>query len=432
MFKSCKWIFVAAAVLTLASCKHIADQMPNTTTQIFLTHPPCTTCGSTTLILGQKGDKGEPGAPGKPGDDGDDGNKGDRGPPGKPGENGKNGKNGENGKNGSNGKNGERGLRGEAGAKGEPGPPGNSFSLSDPKILSRFLILPFLAWVLNSLVQYSLKRIHLLRTLYIDIDYRIRLAVSGYKQLENWEKLRDIEKILPPRIIWDEKNRVFDGLQSDARSCLWGNELAAVHLFYRKADLLQQSFYKAGQISDDIRALFVAQHVEKDETKNEATKTFLKSLYSSIDQTLEDTKLFIEGWLSIQDDEKVDLNELELKDFADRNYEGVATKFFWRPWIWHWCFAYAPFCFALSIGLFFIFSISIEYSWQNSWVILAVLTSFQILLWWRSKKWVDKKILKTVLQTFGKVIDEQAKSKRTLKLLGFFEKLLESIRQKIS
>jgi Collagen triple helix repeat (20 copies) len=116
-------------------------------------------------------------------------------------------------------------IRGEKGDKGDPGAPGNSLTVA-------VVYVGIVGWVAQMLLSYAGRRWNLIKTLKIDLRFRIADTINTYfrlKTLINEFKnnpanviLADKEKFLRPVA---EEHLVYKNLQLQLVECLWGHEV---------------------------------------------------------------------------------------------------------------------------------------------------------------------------------------------------------------
>ncbi len=96
------------------------------------------------------------------------------------------------------------------------------------------LLPPVLAWYLASVLSYTLRRVHLVRILFVDIDARLRFSILGICSVRRWLLESSAStKSLPFLSTAREHHQVYSSMENDLHACLWGNEVDAVRFFYR-------------------------------------------------------------------------------------------------------------------------------------------------------------------------------------------------------
>lgn len=161
------------------------------------------------------------------------------------------------------------------------------------------LVAPIIAFILAGIVGYALKRINLARTLYVDVSYRLRFETSAiYRLMPQLEKLRDwagneTHETPPFIIIVKEDHFVLSNIQDDLKSCLWGNEVDAVRIFYRD---FQRIEHRAGKI-EELYTDLVKKYVE---CPSSTFRTrYARCYVDQIDDQFEIIKEIVAFWLNI-------------------------------------------------------------------------------------------------------------------------------------
>ena len=188
---------------------------------------------------------------------------------------------------------GGRGAEKMGGRGGRTGSGPNNASLTVS------LVAPIIAFILAGIVGYALKRINLARTLYVDVSYRLRFETSAiYRLMPQLEKLRDwagneTHETPPFIIIVKEDHFVLSNIQDDLKSCLWGNEVDAVRIFYRD---FQRIEHRAGKI-EELYTDLVKKYVE---CPSSTFRTrYARCYVDQIDDQFEIIKEIVAFWLNI-------------------------------------------------------------------------------------------------------------------------------------
>ena len=139
----------------------------------------------------------------------------------------------------------------------------------EPKVpvdILRFLIFPVIIWIAANLVNYSIKRMHLARILYVDTAYRLRFAARSVITLQKW--LREFETQRRPLLrspIMQEKHEVYPSIQDALVSATWGQEIPAVRIYYRDFQEIEERAGKIAEIYGNFCSSFQRQPPSDDQ-----------------------------------------------------------------------------------------------------------------------------------------------------------------------
>lgn len=222
----------------------------------------------------------------------------------------------------------------------------------------RTLIVPFVApivaLILAGIVRYALRRYHLVRNLYVDVDYRLRFEIlSAYSlsdQLGSLKGWANAPLLKPPpflRIV-QEQHFLLPTMQDDLGSCLWGNEVDAVRNFYRDFQLIECRAAK-------IEGLYL-ELVRKVAEDAEGSKIRLDIYIDQIECQLELIKTIVRFWVRILCKSTFEFDSEPEREFKVKlAFPGVARKLVFRRLVWYSTFVFVPII-ALSsafAGVFF-------------------------------------------------------------------------------
>ena len=114
--------------------------------------------------------------------------------------------------------------------------------------IAKILVIPFLILGAQKLFSYSRQRFNLIKTLRIDLAYRIANAISAYQQLFQWNEalnlshktLTNAPTPLPHLRPHAEEHFLYKSLQLEMMHSLWGKEVQTVREAYRGLDILEK------------------------------------------------------------------------------------------------------------------------------------------------------------------------------------------------
>ena len=243
----------------------------------------------------------------------------------------------------------------------ENGALGNS--LSDPVTILRFVATPFAFWLLKNLISYSFLRIHVLRSLYADIEYRLRFTHTCITNTERWLQSTSgrIDRTVPFLGTAKEEHIVYPTMQSDIRECTWSEEVTALRILYRGLDEIE---VRLGKIENCFSQM-VAHSRRMDEANiaPHVHNQMMRRYRSEIQENLSQIKEIYRFW------KKVGLRSCRRKfsisaycrsfllqivslvtrahvplGLADKKsvYRHVASSIFVGFWVWHLFWVWVP------------------------------------------------------------------------------------------
>ena len=316
----------------------------------------------------------------------------------------------------------------------ENGALGNS--LSDPLTILRFVVTPFAFWLLKNLISYSFLRIHVLRSLYADIEYRLRFTHTCIMNTERWLRTTSgrMNRAVPFLGTAKEEHIVYPTMQSDIRECLWGREVTALRILYRGLDEIE---VRLGKIENCFSQMIAhSRRMDEANVLPHVHDQMMRRYRSEIQENLSQVKAIYGFWkkvgvrsyrrkLSISTRYRSLLLQIVSRvarthvprGLADKKsvYRRVAGSIFVGPWSWHLVWAWGP---ALVISLVvFVFFWGPLLSFERfliSFKAAALSLLFYFVVGCSSYWWNQRRIRKNVLEFEDKRWSEQIlKEKRT-------------------
>ena len=245
---------------------------------------------------------------------------------------------------------------------------GVSLSLSDPLTIARFVVTPILLWILKNLVSYSFRRMHIARTIYVDVEYQLRFLNRAVEELEKWfGGLRQWPPVVGYLRLSPDRHYVYPSIQTEILECMWGEEITAVRLFYRDMEQVERCAEKIAGFADKAyvrrHAHLLKERIEK--VRNEAE---LKRAVEAIDENLKVLSKIRDFWVKEVGEHAEGKNRKikcrVLKFFGNKKckentgrgnpYRNVASQLLYSPWVWHALFTlgWALLIFAALVILF--------------------------------------------------------------------------------
>ncbi|MEP2758831.1 MULTISPECIES: hypothetical protein [Alphaproteobacteria] len=277
---------------------------------------------------------------------------------------------------------------------------GVSLSLSDPLTIARFVVTPILLWVLKNLVSYSFRRMHIARTIYVDVEYQLLFLDKAVEGLTKW--LSDLSQkppVVPYLRLSPDRHYVYPSIQADILECMWGEEITAVRFFYRDMEQVERHAEKIAASAHAIYALPPASLLKGRTAKMRYDADFSREV-EAIKKHLEALDMIKKFWV---DAVGRSANQKEPS-------RGAASQLLYSPWVWHPIFTVVPaFLILLFVGaLFFgpnLYSVGLEFlPWPVQLVLLCLLPLFLILAvglsWLGAKSKADKRIFGVVTQRY--------------------------------
>ena len=222
---------------------------------------------------------------------------------------------------------------------------GASLSLSDPLTIARFVVTPILLWILKNLVSYSFRRVHIARTIYVDVEYQLRFLDGAIDGLAKWlGDLRKSPKVISYIRLSPDRHYVYPSIQREILECMWGQEITAVRLFYR--DMEQVERY-AERISTSATTIFGLPPTHLLKRGAKVRNDFeLNREIEVVDENLTGLRSIRNFWL----DEVGNRKDVE----GNVRYDAVASKLLYSRWVWHSIFtgAWSAFIVAVLVELF--------------------------------------------------------------------------------
>lgn len=316
----------------------------------------------------------------------------------------------------------------------ENGASGNS--LSDPVTILRFVATPFAFWLLKNLISYSFLRIHVLRSLYADIEYRLRFTHTCITNTERWLRTTSgrMNRAVPFLGTAKEEHIVYPTMQSDIRECLWGGEVTALRILYRGLDEIE---VRLGKIENCFSQMIAhSRRMDEANALPHVHDQMMRRYRSEIQENLSQVKAIYGFW------KKVGLRSYRRKfsisaycrrfllqivslvtrrhvslGLADKKsvYRHVASSIFVGVWVWHLLWAWGP-AVILVLAVFVLFwgpLLSFEH-FEVSVGLGALVLLFYSTVGLGAYWWSQRRIRENVLELEDKRWNEQiSKEKRT-------------------
>jgi hypothetical protein len=316
----------------------------------------------------------------------------------------------------------------------ENGALGNS--LSDPLTILRFVVTPFAFWLLKNLISYSFLRIHVLRSLYADIEYRLRFTHTCIMNTERWLRATSgrMNRAVPFLGTAKEEHIVYPTMQSDIRECLWGREVTALRILYRGLDEIE---VRLGKIENCFSQMIAhSRRMDEANVLPHVHDQMMRRYRSEIQENLSQVKAIYGFW------KKVGLRSYRRKfsisaycrrfllqivslvatmrvslGLADKKsvYRHVASSIFVGVWVWHLLWAWGP-AVILVLAVFVLFwgpLLSFEH-FEVSVGLGALVLLFYSTVGLGAYWWSQRRIRENVLELEDKRWNEQiSKEKRT-------------------
>lgn len=229
-------------------------------------------------------------------------------------------------------------------------------ALSDPLTIARFVVTPILLWILKNLVSYSFRRIHIARTIYVDVEYQLRFLDRAVEGLTKWlNGLSQKPPVVPYLRLSPDRHYVYPSIQEDILECMWGEEITAVRFFYRDMEQVERHAEKIAASAHAIYALPPA-NLLNGRTAKMRYDADLKRGMEAIRKNLEALSRVKEFWV-----------ETVGRSTDQKNpFRGAASQLLYRLWVWHPIFTIAPaVLILLTVGALFwgayLYSLGLEY-----------------------------------------------------------------------
>jgi hypothetical protein len=186
-------------------------------------------------------------------------------------------------------------------------------------------------WLTQMLVAYATRRLHLIRTLKVDIAYRAGSAANAYYYLLIWRhhfrlfpeenanlpaipefKAENAKPLEIPVLTTpvSEEHVVYANIQAQMVECLWGAEVADVRITYRWLGLIETRIASISQLSKEIVDVI---HDEKQDAKRKLAH--LKDLVAALDDLMLKHRDYLEEFFKLED--ITGLEDAARADFLD-------------------------------------------------------------------------------------------------------------------
>jgi len=276
---------------------------------------------------------------------------------------------------------------------------GALLSLSDPLTIARFVVTPILLWVLKNLVSYSFRRMHIARTIYVDVEYQLLFLDMAIKGLKSW--LIDLSQkppVVPYLRLSPDRHYVYPSIQADILECMWGEEITAVRFFYRDMEQVERHAEKIAASAHAIYGLPPANLLKGRTAKMRYDADFNREV-EAVKKHLEALDMIKKFWV----------DTVGSKADQKNCFRGAAAQLLYTPRVWHSIFTVVPaFLILLFVGALFLgpnlYSVRLEFlSWPVQVIVLGLSSLLVVGLefaCWRIKKRADKKIFGVVTQGY--------------------------------
>lgn len=268
-------------------------------------------------------------------------------------------------------------------------------SLSDPLTIARFVVTPILLWVLKNLVSYSFRRMHIARTIYVDMEYQLLFLNRAVEGLTEWlNGLSQQPPIVPYLRLSPDRHYVYPSIQSEILECMWGEEITAVRLFYRDMEQVEQCAEKIAISAGAVYALPPA-NLLKGRTAKVQHEVTLRREMEAFDRNLDALCKIRDFWV----------DTVGGTANAKNPYRGAASQCLYRPAIWHLLFT-GIWSFLILVILAVLFQ-PIHFG-ENGiapftpWTTIAAVIVVAIMLLAKSQS--DKRIKQTVVSLHPSVL----------------------------
>ena len=222
-------------------------------------------------------------------------------------------------------------------------------SPSDPFSFIKLTIFPVVAWILKNLISYSFMRVHATRAIYVDVEYRLRFLRLAIREGKAWlENFDPVQPRVPLLNISREDHVVYGAIQADLKECTWGNEVAAIRLFYRSLGEVESIKSRVHDVFQ--RLLEESRSIANPSTPAAGLHLNLERYRDQVAAEVQAMERIYVAWACIGERAKQRTRRRDASDMP----RWVARTLLYRPAFWHLICVLIPcFIFALigALGL---------------------------------------------------------------------------------
>jgi hypothetical protein len=236
---------------------------------------------------------------------------------------------------------------------------------------ARWVALAVLGWVGQTLFAYGVRRYNMIKTVEVDLVYRITDAVTDYNRLMLWHtefaamsQAAMQTKRVPMLTLRSEEHVVYQFVQSEMVECLWGKEVQRVRAVYRYLSLIQRR-------KDIVRKWY--EDVVEQQSMNAPSKLHNTIWFSHVNEELRHSVDAYRSYL-----ERMVENELLRKRFSQM----IRSR---HPATWHCGWNNRQMRLLRKITQDMFLSRRCAYTVQTFWP-MAIIISLAIPLW--CMKWI--------------------------------------------